>query len=566
MRAIESARALLQARRLPEAAEAGRRIAVAWPSLPDGYFIAGRSLLQLGRPADARVVLARAVERAPSQPMFLMALADAEAASGDRQAAANSYLRAAAAGGENPDLLAAAGYALGNLGRLAEAEACYRRVLALQPHDAEIWSNLGYVLQKQDRIEDAETALRRALELDPSSAIATDGVGNLFKEQDRLEESLPFYRHALALKPDFALCHFHLGNTLNMLGDSDAGLASLDRALELDPTLAEAASIRGQALMGRGDFRRGLAGYEARRGAAGWPHVRPIPPGPEWDGRPLGDAPLLVWAEQGLGDHLLYAHLFLEVLKRAPKAVFETDRRLTGLLKRGLPAAQIIAERDANGLPANTHHVPLGSLMRCLAPWPVGFVPLVRYLEPDAERQARARAWLDSLGPGPFIGLSWRSQAKLIGRGKTLPLEAWAPLLRRRDVVFVNLQYGDTEAEVGAAQQAFGCRIETMPSLDRFDDIEGLAALVDCLDLTVTTSNVTAHLTGALGKAGWLLLQKPVPLWYWAEGLRPDGLLFYPSLKPFRQAAVRDWSGVMEAVATRLDSWMATRPSAIPAA
>src|SRR5688572_16076869 len=96
MRAIDSARALLQARRFPEAADAGRRIAQAWPTLPDGYFIAGHSLLELGRPADARVVLARAVERAPSNPMFRMVMAQAQSAAGDRQAAANSFLQAVA--------------------------------------------------------------------------------------------------------------------------------------------------------------------------------------------------------------------------------------------------------------------------------------------------------------------------------------------------------------------------------------------------------------------------------------------------------------------------------------
>ena len=39
------------------------------------------------------------------------------------------------------------------------------------------------------------------------------------------------------------------------------------------------------------------------------------------------------------------------------------------------------------------------------------------------------------------------------------------------------------------------------------------ATLIDCLDLVITTSNVTAHLAGALGMETWLILQR-APLWY----------------------------------------------------
>ena len=43
---------------------------------------------------------------------------------------------------------------------------------------------------------------------------------------------------------------------------------------------------------------------------------------------------------------------------------------------------------------------------------------------------------------------------------------------------------------------------------------QGLAALIDGLDLVVSTSNVTAHFAGALAKPCLLALQV-TPLWYW---------------------------------------------------
>ena len=72
--------------------------------------------------------------------------------------------------------------------------------------------------------------------------------------------------------------------------------------------------------------------------------------------------------------------------------------------------------------------------------------------------------------------------------------------------------------------------------------LDDLAAMIDCLDLTITTSNVTAHFAGGLGRRCWLAVQKS-PLWYW--GRHGDAPLFYPTLKPFRQNKVADWSNVV---------------------
>jgi tetratricopeptide (TPR) repeat protein len=550
-RAIQDGVALQRRGQPAEAADAFRRAIAAWPDGPDGHFLLGRLLLALGRAGDARAALEQANRLAPKNPLFWAGRGEAEAALGATGSAVACYGQAAALAPADPRLQAGIGCALQNLGRAAEAEACFRRVLAATPADAEIWNNLGRALQDLDRLEEAAQAFRKAVDLDPKAPLAVDNLGNALKELDRGDEAAGCFRRAIALKPDFALAHFHLGNVLGLAGQADESLASLDRALALDPTLAEAANIRGQALMARGDFARGLDGYEARRRTGGRSGEARGYTGVEWDGRPLGRAPLRLWAEQGLGDHLLYAGLLPLAAERAPALSFECDARLVGLLRRGLPGVAIVADGDDSGLPTSATHLPLASLMRALKPWPQGFGPKRRYIAPDPERARKARDWLAALpGKGPRIGLSWRSSAKRIGRQKSLPLPDWGAVLQR-DAVFVNLQYGDTADEIAATRARLGVEVHSQPDLDRFADIEGLAALIDGLDLVVTTSSVTAHLAGALGKAGHLMLQR-VPLWYWSPRLRPGGLLFYPSLTPHYQTTEGDWRAPLEALAAAL--------------
>lgn len=83
---------------------------------------------------------------------------------------------------------------------------------------------------------------------------------------------------------------------------------------------------------------------------------------------------------------------------------------------------------------------------------------------------------------------------------KMLALNQWAPILSAVDAQFVNLQYGETVEEIAELPAALREKIYTDPDLDRFNDLDGLLALIESLDLVITISNVTAHLAAALGK------------------------------------------------------------------
>ena len=70
--------------------------------------------------------------------------------------------------------------------------------------------------------------------------------------------------------------------------------------------------------------------------------------------------------------------------------------------------------------------------------------------------------------------------------------------------------------------------------------------------MIVTTSNVTAHFAGALGKRTLLVyLAARPPFHYWAPG--PDGRsLWYPSVEIKSDATWTNWEMAFEAVARRL--------------
>jgi ADP-heptose:LPS heptosyltransferase len=140
-----------------------------------------------------------------------------------------------------------------------------------------------------------------------------------------------------------------------------------------------------------------------------------------------------------------------------------------------------------------------------------------------------------------LIGVSWRSfQPKArgeLGRRKSSSLQALQSLSQHARLL--DLQYGDTAAERAAFTQAGG-RLERLEDLDLFNDLDGLLAAIAACDLVVTTSNVTAHLAGALGKRALVVfLAARPPFHYWAS---PHGRsLWYPSVEIVTAPGLDTW-------------------------
>ena len=114
-------------------------------------------------------------------------------------------------------------------------------------------------------------------------------------------------------------------------------------------------------------------------------------------------------------------------------------------------------------------------------------------------------------------------------------------------VRLLDLQYGDTAEERGRFARAGG-RLEHLDDLDLFNDLDGVLAATEACDLVATTSNVTAHLAGALGKRTLLFYPSAIaPFHYWVPG--EDGrTLWYPSVEVVTGAGLDTWERLVARV------------------
>jgi hypothetical protein len=115
---------------------------------------------------------------------------------------------------------------------------------------------------------------------------------------------------------------------------------------------------------------------------------------------------------------------------------------------------------------------------------------------------------------------------------------------------FINLQYGDTQQEIKDFENNYGSKLTNIDGIDLFENIDGLLSIIQTCDLIVTTSNVTAHLAGALGKTTFLLAPYSTGrLWYWHEETISS---WYPSISLFSQSKDFKWDGAIKNIAAKL--------------
>jgi tetratricopeptide (TPR) repeat protein len=519
-----------------------RRYAPAWFNL-------GASLAGLHEHQSAIEAYREALRLQPAYAEAWSNLGGVLEALGRIDEAIGAYRNGIAANDALAPIWSNLGNALLKAGKTEEAVSVCRQATKLAPAFAPAWVNLGNALRASSQPLDAAAAFRKAIELSAHLAEAWVGLGNALEDTDDLKGALAAFERACLLKPGMAEAQLNLGLLYKHHGRLEEAVACYRRALAINPQRHDTRWSLALVLLALGRFDEGWSLYESRWLRRGAPRRRFAT-----SSRDLATARnILVWSEQGIGDEVLYASIVPEIVSSGSKVTFEVDPRLLSLFMRSLPDVSVVARKDPPGIDAEQFDavMPSGSLGAWRRRSFASFPRHSGFLKADPQRREMLMRELRRDGEGPVVGISWRSQNPEVGRRKTLALDAWQAILGTPGIRFVNLQYGDTAGEIAALQHAIGIRLITIEHLDLFNDIEGLAALVACCDLVITTSNVNAHIAGALGREVWLLLPRHRGrLWYWFVE-RADSP-WYPSMQIFSQTEDGDWDPVIAEVAAEV--------------
>jgi hypothetical protein len=167
------------------------------------------------------------------------------------------------------------------------------------------------------------------------------------------------------------------------------------------------------------------------------------------------------------------------------------------------------------------------------------------------------KQWREQIGNLGFkIGICWQGNpAGKIDKGRSLPLMKYRPIARVPSVRLISLQ--KTHGLDQLTYLPSEMKVESLAVFDEgADAFIDTAAIMQNLDLVVTSDTATAHLAGALGCPTWLAV-KHMPDWRWM--LERSDSPWYPTMRLFRQPVRDDWDSVFSAMADALVSLALSR-------
>jgi tetratricopeptide (TPR) repeat protein len=471
--------------------------------------------------------------------------------------------------------------------RLRSAEELLRTLVAIAPGEWQPWHNYGQTLKDLERYDEAAAAMRRAVMLEPDFGPNHGVLGEVLHHLGRLHSAGVSLRRAIALgSADDHTVWTVLGNNQRMLGHLDESLDMVTHALALAGGTPAAHSNVGVVLMQLGRFdesvehfrqaivaepdNNGIHGYLAyallaagRLEEAFEPWERAIDGGPRGTERNISvprwtpedsDARVLVYREQGIGDEIMLASLYPDLIEAARDVIIECETRLVPLFARSFPGAEVRAQ-TTDHLRRETMHdfdraIPAGSLIRWFRTSIDAFPDRRSFLVPDPERVIAWRERLAEIGPAPYVGITWRSKIQTAERRlEYTRLDDWGGIFADRDVTWVNLQYDDCSRELRDAERQFGVQIHGWDWLDLMNDFDEVAALTTALDLVVAPFNAVSMLSGALGVPTLAMGNR----YGWAE-LGTGRMPWTPSIVVASRMPDEEWDEVLTAAAREVSA------------
>jgi tetratricopeptide (TPR) repeat protein len=508
----------------------------------------GNALLELGRAEESIDYFERAIKLQPKDhPEVYYNLGRAFRIAKDFDKAINSYEKALKIDTHHIPSFLNLGFLYNELKQYPLAINCFNEGIKIQPKNIQLIYNRGVSYLNLNSFLPALADFKLVIDLDNQFELAYIQKSITLKYLYRYDEAIVNINSAININ-NLNADHFNLKATiLEYLHQYDDALNHYDIAINLRGNFAEAKKNKALCLLSRNHFDKGWILFESRWEIESY-QLPLASEKPLLDDFSIQDKVIYIWSEQGVGDQIIYSSLLLDALKSKNNFFVSVDPRLISLYERsfcGAKNVKFISTKDRLSEADYDFHIPIGSLgkffrdsIKAFSNHPSGYLKSRTDLNETLEKKLKKTNQR-------VIGISWLSKNNQIGQAKSLALADLLPLLSIPDTTFINLQYGETAEEIENIFNKYNIDIVSVKEVDNYNDFDGLASLISICDFVITSSNVTAHLSGALNKKTYLLLpHSHGKIWYW--GTTGNTSLWYPSIHIFRSKTPDNWHGVIK--------------------
>jgi capsular polysaccharide export protein len=290
---------------------------------------------------------------------------------------------------------------------------------------------------------------------------------------------------------------------------------------------------------------------------------------------------VLALAFFGPGDEIRFASKYSEIYQKSTtkNLKFSCDPRLATMLSRSYPEIEFVPvarlrslnnlknRENYNLLPGSDLHIFMDNtgfekvnesqyvtLVTDVLGDVVGDYESFRglgYLLPDPNQVSY---WAEAFRPKTdkhLVGISWRSSLNTYSRSEHyLSVQDLVPVFELDFIQFVNFQYDECSQELQWIEERYPGKIIHFAELDHFNDLEGVAALMRCMDLMISPATTVVELAGAVGVPTLLVSNSSELHWRKKPGTVTD--VWHNSIQHVEGSVLGNKASVVEALVQAL--------------
>jgi len=524
--------------------------------------------------------LLKAWDAMPEDVNILTLLSQALVATGVRDKAIEVLERTLAIHGETPDILSVMVNLATEMEMYEVAAKLGFMLVEIQPQNPARYVNLASALGGLGEYDHSISILQDVLPIFPDNADLWNVLACHVRARDGYEHSVVFYEQALSLGGKDYKILTNFAQTLTVLGQQERALELYRKAVKVYPKSPETNLGIGKLLFQKGDMEKAFEYYEYRqdkRRASN--QVQHYTHGVKrWEGESLEGKSLLIEAEQGIGDEVMWCSYLPFLYERAEQLYISCNVRLVSIFQRCFPKAVVcgfidrfhqgyryrifpeIQQKLEKGEITIDYAIPMASSPRYdwktledVKPHPDG------YLSPLEDLKADMKARLDAISDRPKVGIAWTSGVINWDRAyHYAPIEKLGALFEYKDQVdFVNVQYGDVTADVAKMKELFDVEIHQIEGVDLKMDIEANLAIMSSMEMVLSSGSAPGQFALATGTP--TLIMSGPRLWWGFGGAKKiayaqDGEIFDGDGK-------FDWDDIIGRMAARMAERLNLKPA-----
>ena len=378
-------------------------------------------------------------------------------------------------------------------------------------------------------IKKAEETCAKTIQTFPKSGAAWIIAGTL-QEFCYCNEELAQECYLTAIENGSQTAYYHLAVSYQKTGRFDDAEKNYKKMIELMPQETYSQASLGTLYLTQKDIKKGYEYFQKREKA---PEMRTLKN--LWDGKTYSDEILLLYCDQGYGDHIQFIRYVPFLTKKFKTVKVLTKTNCLKLFENSYPKKDYPSVEfydELSNISNYDKYVPASDLPYYLdidfnhIPYPEG------YLSCDKDKVDYFKSkyfQTDKLK----VGMCWKAggAGMRAAINRTINIDYFKKVLGLKNVQFYSFQLDD----IFDGCEKYPQMINLKEELKTFDDT---AAAMKNVDLFISADTSCLHLAGALGVKAFLLIPYCSD-WRWFKNDKSTE--WYSSVELFKQKDRQDW-------------------------